>query len=160
MRVSVIFYRLRQFCQAISARLSDEEYAWLRGILTPEALLLFSTQALPEQRHALDVAGDLYKQKQVIEETYGNEVFHNLILAALFHDCGKSRVRLKLWQRIFIVLGVRLPSTLAIHNLHPVWGKQLAARAGLNDDIQTLIENHHRPGNLLEKILSEADCRH
>lgn len=170
-----MFYRFNQLYNAIFAKVEQQEYIWLNTILESKELALFQRQALTEQRHALDVAYDLEQNKQEIIKTYGKVVYHNLLLAALLHDCGKSLIKLRLWQRIVIVTTGYLPKewkkkiskhknllgkTLVIYEQHPAWGKRLAAKAGLNEDVQLLIREHHSPANPLGQILFEADNRH
>lgn len=170
-----MMYRAKQLMDALCPKVSQSEYTWLYKELSPEEAVLFTRQPLTDQRHALDVAYDIRSQIDSIQSDYGPEGYHNLLHAALLHDCGKSLIALHLWQRIFIVLfdhfpavikkrivGQRSPldKTLIIYRHHPVWGKRLALRAGLSPDIQTLILNHHAPTSSLEELLYLADNRH
>lgn len=171
----MIIYRMTQFFNALWPKIEQREYYWLDTILTPKEIALFKKQSLAEQRHSLDIALELHQQQESIMQKYGKAAYHNLMVAALFHDCGKSLITLHLWQRIFIVASGFLPDqwrtyisqqrnvfgkTLVIYTQHPAWGKQLAAKAGANQEVQTLIQNHHTPNNALEKILSSADNHH
>lgn len=170
-----MFYRLNQLYNAVFASVSLEEYTWLQSILTPKEMALFTRQTLTEQRHALDVAIDLRRNKTAISEKYGREAYRDLLLASLLHDCGKSLRPLKLWQRVFIVstgffpvswqkkLSLRkgiLGNTLMIYRWHPSWGKHLAAKAGTNHQVQELILNHHNPQTPLDEFLYQADNKH
>lgn len=170
-----MFYRLKQLYNALNPKLKEEELAWVGQLLTEKELALFRKQVLTEQRHALDVALDIFFQKSEIICNMGNAAYDRLLKAALLHDCGKSLVKLHLWQRVFIVVYDYLPSkiktyiggsrnvfskTIVIHKQHPVWGKHLGAKIGLDQEILKLIQNHHYPGTLLEKIIAEADNRH
>lgn len=170
-----MLYRVRQLIDALWPKVCESEYAWLFQELSAEEAALFSRQTLTEQRHALDVAFDIQKQKITIEIDYGTDGYHNLLHAALLHDCGKSLIALRLWQRVFIVLFDYLPAntqkrivgqrsllgkTLTIYRQHPVWGKRLAARTGLSPDIQGLILKHHAPISPLDELLYLSDSRH
>lgn len=170
-----MLYRLKQLYDAMFPQVEAQENAWLASVLTSTELALFSRQALTEQRHALDVAADLTEQNEVLTSLYGEKSYQNLIKAALLHDCGKSLFKLRLWQRIYIVVMSYFPSsvpsivskkpnilgkTLLIYKRHPVWGRRLAAKAGAGPEIQFLIEKHHSPQKPLEWVLSEADNRH
>jgi HD-like signal output (HDOD) protein len=170
-----MFYRLKQLFKALFGKVELHEYSWLERVLTPDELALFCKQTLTEQRHALDVANDILNHKADIEKVYGSNVYDDLLLAALLHDCGKSLIKLHLWQRIIIATFGYLPSklrekivnnnnflskTLIIYKQHPAWGKWLASKAKMNENIQELILNHHTPGNQLEQLLYEADNRH
>lgn len=170
-----MFYRLSQFYNAVRPKIEPEEYLWLDKVLSPQESKLFYKQALPDRRHALDVARDIEKQIVSIEKEHGKDAYQDLLRAALLHDCGKSIFPPRLWQRIFIAVRSYLPNncrlkiatkqnifgkTLYIYQQHPLWGKHLAVRAGCQKEIPALIENHHTPTNSLEKILAEADSRH
>ncbi len=170
-----MFYRLRQLYKAILPKIKEEEITWLQKVLTEKELSLFRKQLLIEQRHAIDVAYEVLFQKSEIIHNIGETAFNNILKAAFLHDCGKSLIRLHLWQRIFIVSYDYLPQrtktkitslknifskTIVIYQQHPLWGKHLASKIGTNQDIQALIENHHLPRNQLEQILFEADNKH
>ncbi|NLI93699.1 MAG: HD domain-containing protein [Peptococcaceae bacterium] len=169
-----MFYRIGQFCNALYPKIKTDEYVWLNSVLTPGELAIFYRQTLTEQRHALDVAMDIEEQKNELVERFGDVSYHCLLHASLLHDCGKSLFRLRLWQRVAIVAVNYLPEkwknhiskrgilgkTMVIYQQHPAWGKRLASKAGLDKEIQTLIENHHQPGSPMEKVLFQADNRH
>lgn len=170
-----MFYRLKQLYHALFPKIGEKEYTWLHSTLSPQELALFLQQALPEQRHALDVAYDIMMQKESVETIFGNRQYWNLFCAALFHDCGKSQYKLNLLQRIFIVIAGHFPNrwqyfllnqqnilgqTLTLYKEHPSLGKLFAVQAGMNEEIQSLIEMHHDPQNSLGFLLFEADNRH
>lgn len=171
----VMFYRLRQLYNALNPKIKEEELSWVERILSEKELLLFRKQVLTEQRHALDVAFDIISHRSEIILLVGEQAYDNLLKAALLHDCGKSLVKLRLWQRVFIVVYDFLPlrtkyyitgmknvfsKTIVIHKQHPAWGRRLGTKIGLNHEILKLIENHHTPGSRLEKIIAQADSRH
>lgn len=170
-----MLYRLNQLYNAIFAHVEQNEYLWLNSKLTTKELELFKKQTVTEQRHALDVAYEIRFSRNDIIKTYGKSVYDDLIKAALLHDCGKSLIELKLWQRIFIVIAGYLPNKvkvkmtkkrnllgkiLLVNKLHPAWGKRLASKTGATQNILTLIKNHHAPNNPIELILYRADNRH
>lgn len=170
-----VFYRLTQLYYAIIPRVKREEMSWLQEVLSEKELTLFRKQFLIEQRHALNVSQEILAQKSAIEQALGKTAFNDLLKTALLHDCGKSLIRLRLWQRVFIVIYQYLPNTIkdhisrqrnilsktmVIYEQHPAWGSHLASKAGLSKEIQLLIENHHSPRNEIEKIIFEADSKH
>lgn len=172
---TMMIYRFKQLYNALFTKIEPDEYQWLSKILAPAELVLFRKQALPEQRHALDVAYDIMSRQEEIVKTYNQEIFENFLFAALLHDCGKALVKLQLWQRIIIVAFGCLPpglwhkiarqknilgKTLLICQRHPAWGKRLTARAGVREEVQILIQNHHSPTNSVEQLLYQADNRH
>lgn len=161
-----MIYRIRQLCQAIKPRINKAEIDWALSFLPPSTVSVFFDLPESEQRHALDVAYDLWS---------ANQRDLNLLIAAFLHDCGKSRRPLMLWERIYIVLVQKLPhrvwnALLHSHSLlsaplltaqeHPLWGAELALKLGLNAEVIELIRNHHSPKTLKETLLQEADNRH
>lgn len=161
-----MIYRIRQFWQALNPRVSNQELQWALDILPTSAIPLFLDQSLTEQRHALDVALDLWSTAPKN---------HNLLIAALLHDCGKSRNTLKVWERIYIVLLQRAPrkvwnallvaypflsSPLRTAQDHPTWGAELVRNKGLDREIVELIHDHHFPMTWEGRLLYEADNRH
>lgn len=166
-----MFYRIRQFHKAVNPVIASSEITWAFDHLPPEAGPLFIRQTKVEQRHALDVALDLNKQKPVLAPSD----FQDLIAAALLHDCGKSLVRTRLWHRIFVVILRKTPlslwsrlemgSTIFAEPLkaasqHATWGSELARQAGLNPQICRLIYEHHNPTSELGQLLAQADNAH
>ncbi|MGI5901387.1 MAG: hypothetical protein ACOX7U_02775 [Desulfitobacteriia bacterium] len=167
--------RFSQFYKAVRAKILPEEYQWAKNLLSIKEFELFNKQALPDKRHALDVALEIQKQKTVLEKTLGINVYNNLLIASLLHDCGKSMFPPRLWQRVFVALVAFLPNkykeilagkknifgkTLRLYKKHPLWGSHLAAKAGSKEKIISLILNHHQPLTAAERILSQADNNH
>ena len=146
---ATIRYRARQFFQALTARVSDEELREVAQALHPEALSLFRSMAIQDQRHGLDVYHALYQQ--------GRRNPH-LLAAALLHDSGKAAAPLPPWQRAVILLLERFaPRLLArlsrgrlcgwrrpfvVHAWHPEIGAHLAEEAGCTPLTVALIRRH------------------
>lgn len=163
-----MFYRLHQFWQALFPQILPTETAWLEKNLDLAALSLFKAQSLADQRHALDVA----RSVAIYQAALPKEEYNSLLLAALFHDCGKSLTTVRLWHRVFIVLAHKLPvkvrsflengSTplaeplnMAAH--HAILGAELAAKVGFDQQTCSLILQHHNPKSKLGTMLAEAD---
>jgi len=170
-----MFYRLKQFYKAVFPKIKENEYAWVSEILNHQEFALFIKESPVEQRHAIDVASDIYKKQCLIKTLHGSEQYGNLLKAALLHDCGKSVIKYRLWQRVVIALARPIPKEyknnlikrrtslgrlLLLDSLHPKWGKHLVAKIGMNSNIQTLILNHHSPSNQLEQLLAKFDNKH
>jgi HD-like signal output (HDOD) protein len=160
-----MIYRIHQFYQALRPKIGSEELQWAFDLLPPPAIQLFLRQSLAEQRHALDVALDLWSGSKD----------RNLIIAALLHDCGKIKSPLNLLARIYIVVLQRTPrktwdfllhsypffsSPLLTAQEHPAWGAELALELGLDSEIVELILNHHFPKTQKGRLLYVADNRH
>lgn len=168
-----MFYRFKQFFKSLFPSLSPLEIEWVAQTLPASAFALFRKQALPEQSHALAVTKSLMNARTSLN--LNPKEYENLIIAALLHDCGKSLVKLHLWQKILIVLlnvsplqvnkyleakPKFLTLTLNIAHQHAQWGESLAKEAGLNQQICLLIRQHHCPQTKLGKILQEKDNKH
>jgi hypothetical protein len=166
-----MLYRVHQFIQAFFPQIDSAEIKWAIDFLSPEAGSLFLKQSRSEQRHALDVAQCILENRPAVP--YFD--FQNLLAAALLHDCGKSIVSIRLWQRVFIVLMQKMPQPLwsyletrrtgfalplKIAAKHAFWGECLARKAGLNPEICLLIREHHTPKTELGRILARADNMH
>ncbi len=163
----MLYYRVKQFWRALFPLISTSERAYVKQHIPPEALPLFFRQSATEQRHALDVARDLESWEIPLSESE----HRGLILAALFHDCGKSLTGIKLWQRVATVLlehvpaGIRskaeqtriITSVLQIAAEHAHWGSELAREAGLSPTVCDLIREHHQPKSHLSLLLQKAD---
>jgi len=166
-----MFYRVHQFIHSIFPHIDFSEISWAVDNLPPEAYSLFLKQSRSEQRHALDVAQSLMKE----EVTLSLLNFQTLLVAALLHDCGKSKVGHPLWHRVFIVIMQKMPHSiwsrlershtvfatpLKTASNHAIWGFDLAQRAELDPVICLLILEHHYPKTELGRILESADNTH
>ncbi|MGI6119340.1 MAG: HD domain-containing protein [Desulfosporosinus sp.] len=166
-----MFYRMHQFIKLLNPHIDSSEITWALKCLPSEAHSLFLKQSPSEQRHALDVAKSIMKEKNTLSLLN----FQNLLIAALLHDCGKSKVSIRLWHRVFVVLMQKMPQSiwsrlershtifavpLRTASQHAVWGGNLAKRAGLNPTICRLIYEHHSPKTKLGRVLERADNAH
>lgn len=145
-----IFYRGWQFWQVLWASApTPEQLAPARAILTDSQMKLFRQLQVSEQNHSLRVLRAIQKQ---------GENNPDLLVAALLHDVGKIRYPLRVWERVFIVLGKKLfpkrstvwgqskpqgwsrPFVVAAQ--HPLWGGELALEAGTAPQAVRLIRHH------------------
>jgi hypothetical protein len=158
-------YRVRQFFDALTAHIDDDDEQVLTGVLTSAQIALFKQMAPNDQRHSLHVCSTL------LQSGDGNP---ELLAAALLHDVGKSTGRIWLWQRTLIVLLQRwAPGVLqwlargpdeasapwwrrgfVINRLHPRVGAQWAEKAGCAATTVALIRRHQEP---LTSIKSAQD---
>lgn len=150
-------YRLRQFGLAVAGRPTVEQLRLVEEILSPRLFQLFLNLQPSEQAHACQVCAD------VMEAGFDAP---DLLQAALLHDIGKAKHRLRLWERVVIVLGQAvvtdwearwgqgekqgLRRAFVIAALHPAWGAAMAAEAGAGERVVTLIRWHAEKGSKLE----------
>ena len=148
--MSAIWYRVRQFGRALTARVGPEEQALVARILPAPAADLFYRLPRQDQRHGLDVLHALRQRGENAPE---------LLAAALLHDVAKAE-GVRIWHRIATVLlralcpgwldrlaspdpaRWRYPFWLQLH--HPQRGAELAAAAGCAPATLELIRHHQR----------------
>lgn len=139
--------------------------------------------ALAEE-HLLLPLGELFHQMSPADQVHGLRVLRsllargegdpNLLAAALLHDVGKSQVRLRLWERILIVLvswlapgrvqlwgegeltSWRRPFVIAVR--HPAWGAEMIRQAGGTEELATLVLRHQEepppdPAREIDRLL-------
>lgn len=142
------YRRISQGMRALFAFATPVDDVAARAVLTPALFALFKRMTRSEQLHSLRVMSDLQSQG------YEGEV----LVAALLHDCGKSRVRLTLLGRTLAVLGRKLlpeqarrwsegaprgwwrPFVVAAQ--HPVWSAEDMADAGAGPLAVSLARRH------------------
>lgn len=155
MNLQRLFYRGRQFWLALHHRPAARELEQAHRILGPELFALFLQMQPGEQVHSIRVMQQLVTQ---------GESHPDLLTAALLHDVGKIRRKLRLWERVWIVLvrfigGSRsrrwgrpmdgdlshLPfwkQPLVVAEQHPAWGADMVAAAGGSPVTVWLIRFH------------------
>ncbi len=130
--------------------------------LPPRLYRLFDSMPRREKQHALSVL------KRVQNEGGSHP---DLMVAALLHDVGKSRMPFSLPGRVAVVVIGALSPTLAgrwatgepkglrkpfvIHAMHPRWGAEMAKEAGASPLAVELIRRHHDP--VPDPPISETD---
>lgn len=102
-------YRARQYAKGLRARVTPEEAATVRALLTPAEQALFLTMQRRDQRHSLDLHRALAAEGAT----------RDALVAALLHDVGKGR--LHDWQRVLFVL---------LEAVRPGLGRPLEAATG------------------------------
>lgn len=178
MKARQVSYRARQLWRAARAQLTSQDLAVVQSILTPTQMELFTRLQPAEQAHSLELARRLMRR---------GEGDADLLTAALLHDVGKTCQPLRLWERVWIVLGsaafprlrrkwgsvpengaspsfLRRPFVVA--ERHPQWGAQLALGAGVSPRAAELISRHQStpaqpvsgaPDRLLQLLQSVDD---
>jgi putative nucleotidyltransferase with HDIG domain len=145
-----LFYRLRQFGQAVAAEpLAEAALAEVKAVLSAAEFDLFRRFDLGEQQHSFQVMGTLK------EAGYEHPA---LLTAALLHDVGKTRSPLSVWDRSLVVAAEQVaPERTAVWGQgsaqgwqrpfvvkarHPAWGAEMAEAAGSSPLVVSLIRRH------------------
>ena len=159
-------YRIRQFWNAIKAVPAPEEIQKANQALSSPLMALFLEMQTSEQAHCLWIFNRLLEQ---------DETNADLLAAALLHDVGKSCHPLRLWERVVAVLGKALLPTrvkswgagapfgwkraFVVAEQHPVWGAELAQRAGASPITVSLIRHHQANAGDLPRGRSAPQSR-
>lgn len=166
-----MFRRLKQFVEALFARVGKDDYTFLSDYVTLAERDLFLRMPRYDQRHSLNVGGFLRRHGHTLE----------LVRAGLLHDIGKGEnAELTLVRRSLCVLLERfapakveelthkkkgkLGQALYIHLNHPEIGAKLLEGLGTDNYIVELVRYHHNQKKIKQnqelKILREADNRY
>ena len=92
--------RIRQFCRAITARITDADKKWVADNLPPAAQELFYAMHPADQYHALNVARtalELWEKQPAGDRDL-------LLRSALLHDVGKKRGDMDVFGKVWAVL--------------------------------------------------------
>lgn len=141
--------RLRQGVRAIFSFAHPVDYEVVTEVLSPRLMILFKRMRRAEQLHGLRVMQVLVAQRYT-------EV--DVLVAALLHDCGKSRYLFTLPERVLVVLAKRLvpkafmrwsagkplgwKRPFVISAQHPLWSAEDMAAAGASSLAVALARRH------------------
>lgn len=144
-----MIHRLRQGMRAIVAFSHPVDDGAVAEVLTPSLMTLFKRMRRVEQLHSLRVMQTLIAQGHTDPD---------LLVAALLHDCGKSRYRFTLPERVAIVLARRFaPAAYARWSMgepdgwrrmfviaarHPQWSAEDMQSAGASTRAAWLARRH------------------
>lgn len=167
--MSSLIKRTRQFLRAVSTKITPSDLVVVKQYLNQSEQILFFNMDPAIQKHCVNTALTILNMP--VERTGPNRPV--LIKAALLHDIGKIRGSINLWDRVCYVLVKKCsgklvyklasPSTgtgnvnshrhgsplarfrnaLYVHLHHPELGAELAAKAGLDENIVYLLRHHH-----------------
>jgi hypothetical protein len=162
MSAARILYRTRQFWHILRLAPSERDLDGVQSVLSPAQ---FEFIFPPSTRRTVS-------QYKGIQKLAGaGESNPDLLVAALLHDVGKIRYPLKLWERVWIVIGQALFPGLSknwakrdldgphpalflarpfvVAEQHPAWGACLARQAGATHTTIALIRRHQESLPLL-----------
>lgn len=142
--------RLRQGLRALTAFARPVDLALAGSTLNEAQLALFRQMKRSEQQHSLAVLRTLLDEAPVP---------HDLAVAALLHDVGKTRYPLAVWMKTAtVLLKALLPGLaqrwadgnprnwlqrgLVVSKHHPAWSAELVAQTGASESALWLIRHH------------------
>lgn len=144
-----ILYRSRQFWGALSATPDELSLTAANQVLSAPLMNLFLKMQPSEQAHSLRIYMQLHSS---------GEQNHDLLVAALLHDVGKSLYPLRSWERALVVLVKAFYPPLAkrwgqgqpigwrrafvVAENHPAWGADLALQSGASPLVAAIIRRH------------------
>lgn len=143
-------YRIQQGVRALTGFTQSVDYDLAAQYLTSPQLALFRRIHHSEQLHSLNVLRSVLAQGRTP---------HDLAVAALLHDVGKSRYHVQVWQKTLPVVVKALSPRLykafchrdvehwlyrpfVIKQQHPVWSVEMVQNLGLTECAQWLIRHH------------------
>jgi putative nucleotidyltransferase with HDIG domain len=157
--LKAIWYRYRQFRQAVKTRLTLSDIEFVRAYLTQVEQVLFYRMALQDQRHALLLAQTFLGRHHTHDYTWvDTSIF---IRAALLHDVGKSFLPISVWSRsMYVILqnwkgGALLAKKATAQATKPFWqkmavlanhgelGAQMLQSIGTLSEIIEVARSHH-----------------
>jgi hypothetical protein len=150
-------YRIRQGLRALTAFAQPVDVDLAARYLNPALLACFRTMRRAEQLHSLRVLRAVLAQ---------GDTPHDLAVAALLHDVGKSRYPFPVWQKTLVVLARALTPGLftrlscgretdwrcrpfVLSAQHPAWSAAQVAAAGGSPRAVWLIAHHATPPETL-----------
>ena len=171
--------RVKQFFNAFTAKISQEDMDFIAKFLNTKEAILFWGMNLPDQRHALNVA---YTAVNIAADKSDSDIDKKtLYKAAILHDVGRTKDDLSTIDKVIAVLfdkyapskarqwgrfgrGGKLDNlrhAIFIYYNHPVISAALLKECGVSDKIIDLVSKHHlpeTPNDSLElNILRQAD---
>ena len=156
--------RVRQFVRAVTARVTDEDRAYVASVLPEQAVPLFYAMHRADQRHALNVTRTAMALADERERD-GARVNRALLeRCALLHDVGRRRGDLDIFGKVACVLLVHVfparskrwadngtSAMLRVYHHHPQIGAELLRGIGLFLEA-SIIERHHAPAQATDPI--------
>ena len=164
-----VFRRIKQFVQAVTARVTVEDGKYISTHLNAEEQKLFFAMSVADQAHSLRTAYRV--ERMVIEDKRGVDR-EFLIRCALLHDVGRRNGDLTIAGKVFVVLITNIAPRFAerleangnhalyIYHHHAELGAQKIQRIGLFKEAKIIAKHHAppKPEDPLElKLLRLAD---
>lgn len=148
-----VFRRIKQFVQAVTARVTVEDGKYISTHLNAEEQKLFFAMSIADQAHSLRTA---YRVERLVIEDKRGVDREFLIRCALLHDVGRRDGDLTIAGKVFVVLITNIAPKFAerleingnhalyIYHHHAELGAQKIQRIGLFKEAK-IIAKHHAP---------------
>lgn len=146
-----MFYRVKQFFMAITAKLEQNELLLIHEYLSEKEKKIFFKLAKSEQKHSVLVAKDVLKYIKQHNLNYSIDE-NRMVKVALLHDIGKVKCRLNVVEKSVLVILNKI-SNGKIRNIqnkkiylyynHSMIGYEILKDFNYDDDFLLLIKNHH-----------------
>lgn len=145
--------RIRQFFQALTAKVTPDDGKYLAAHLNSDEQRLFFAMSIVDQYHSLKTAYTI--ERLVIEDKQGIDR-EFLIRCALLHDVGRVKGDMGIFGKVFVVLVTGLFPKLAdklslrgnkmiyIYRHHAEIGGRKLQKIGLFREAK-IIAKHHAP---------------
>lgn len=160
-----MIYRIKQFIQAISAKMAVEDIEFVKSYLSKKEQELFFQLKIYEQSHSLRVAKNMIKE----DGSLNAEDKRERIRIGLLHDIGKIKYPLNPIEKSIIVVldkitGGRISKARRLKIVkcyyeHPQLGYELLSEiGGYEVEFLQAIKNHHEPQPRTEKVRLLKQC--
>lgn len=154
-----MFYRVKQFFRAITAKLENDELILIHEYLSEKEKNLFFKLAKSEQKHSVLVAKDVLKSIKQHNLNYDIDE-KKMVKVALLHDIGKIECRLNPIDKSILVILDKISNgkirtvkneKIYLYYNHPMIGYELLKDFNYEDDFLLLIKNHHMKYDEIDK---------
>lgn len=163
-----MWHRIRQLLHAFTANMAAEDRQFVAQYLSLKEQQSFYAMDVNSQKHCVLVARtclQLLSPQADSTLAFSPDKVNSkqLLRAALLHDIGKIKGDLNTWERVMVVvikqfcpkLAIRLSSdshngettglshAIYVHHHHSRLGQEKAITLGVEDEVCSLIANHH-----------------
>ena len=149
-----VFRRIKQFVQAVTARVTVDDGKYISTHLNAEEQKLFFAMSVADQAHSLRTA---YRVERLVIEDKRGVDREFLIRCALLHDVGRRNGDLTIAGKVFVVLITNIAPKFAerleingnhalyVYHHHAELGAQKIQRIGLFKEAKIIAKHHALP---------------
>ncbi|EQB88746.1 putative nucleotidyltransferase with HDIG domain [Clostridium punense] len=164
-------YRVKQFVNAITAKITEEDLNFINKYLDVNEIELFNKLPVYDRKHCINVAKDIIREIDEEKFNKSNKDFNykTLIKAALLHDIGKSHKSLNPIDKSILVLLNKFTKgklknytnfkKVHVYYNHGEEGYKLLKHRNYSDKFLAVIKDHHKSDISCEytKIIKKYD---